>query len=418
MPRSIIASIYRRVSLPVSIVSLVITIGGWAWALNASEATRPYVVGAAVAATAVFVASAVIVYIANPGAPVTLLSITPERLSAMSTLNSFDQTAKRATSPELPPSATLDLSKLFEGRMPEVPDGWELVKLHPNIEPIAQAYVKAHNGEEGAIVEGTLGIGENFDVHIQRYANKRSKRRKLNQPVQNIASASQVSAQLIYKSIATKNTTVIHTGCWLNEKAVDVTFPKDGRPQSLVIASVEGEDLFCLSREVSGVYPEGRTIRRPLLGELISVSITLVNPDGILESSELMIEADRSTMQLTISRLRLWMLLKLLQLTNEGMRLSIKYYESKEDGQELANEVREWALRCAEFIGAHLTESQKEAFLNARPSIDEGANLAKRTALFPRESNQRGKLFGSTWDLHDSIQSRVDKLREFSKPFE
>lgn len=311
---------------------------------------------------------------------------------------------------------------------------YELVPLQPNLQhPLEGIVEDAHEGEHGVITRGHSADNENnFRALVATYKNSPDTR-----PKRRIIEIDGVTAEVSYGGFNGSGVR-LHHGAWLSEKDRRVRFEVSGR-HGLIVATLEGDRLYAVERETTGVYPNGVTNRTELTSDIYKIRIRLIDAFGaILDDYEMMLTVNRTPeLKVELFEARYWKASRLLDLSSKGHDLLTRAYQitinhqeetlaaykaggieadltsihakEKQEAALVATEAKAWELQVGEFLGQHLTEAQKDSFLNAKPSIDDGLNRVRKTP-FERIRIGREKDPASNWTLIDSLKARGDRL--------
>jgi hypothetical protein len=315
----------------------------------------------------------------------------------------------------------------------------DLIPLQPNlVHPFEGSVEDVHEEEYGVIVRGHAEDGENFRAMIAPYRNDPDTR-----PKRRIIGIDDVAAEVSY--ICFDGSAVRpHHGAWLSEKDRKVNFEVSGR-HDLIVATLEGDCVYAIERETTGIHPNGVTNRTKLIGDLFKIRIRLIDTFGeVLDDFEMMLSLIREpTLNVELLSAQWWIRFRLRELVNEGHELVLSAYNiilqiqkdsiaafqagetdtaairqrekdaETRDETPLAHKAKEWETRVASFVGTHLSEAEKESFVKAKPSIENGLNHVKKSAferisLSPSDETSRENK--SYWTLLDSLKARSDRL--------
>lgn len=307
---------------------------------------------------------------------------------------------------------------------------FELVKLEPNLIQLGgDDTFAAYDDENGVIVVGERDTSNTFEVKAVSYGNQSDRKPVIvkgkRQPIRKVAPLHNVYARLTYKFFDGRYPLIIHRGAWLSEQKSIVDFPSNCSPRRLILATVEGEKenpiIYVTRRDFDSSYKGAITKREQLNGDLFNVIVELYTEleSEVIKKFEYIIEITREPeFEVKHVNASLWKSLRLSEFYSEGLQLSIRIYQEKKE-EEIVEEIKDWEVKVANFIGQHLSEHQKTSFLNSYPSIEAGLNHQRRMPLLlprsPAKEPQEKKLTLPYYTLNDSIEARTDKLEQFIK---
>jgi len=300
-----------------------------------------------------------------------------------------------------------------------VEERYALERLEPNVRPAFNGtLVEAYEGDNEVITEGVLEGARTFQALVLAYHNELTGPRSAGKP----RAIDKVSARLGYLSFDDNPNLSIPRGHWLSETNTVMNFGKNDL-HYLIIAVLEGDDVFAVERRFDGVHPNGTTKFKPITGSLFRVNVRLIAESEVkvISTCDVMLEIKREpniTLQLT-SRV-FWRLEPVQKMIDEGFDLISRMYELKkadrfkdEAKDQYVQEVRDWEARAANFIGLHWSEKEKTAFLNSYPSIEIGLKDAHRHMLIPRIGLPGQPVIQDDTpplSLHDTIMARIKKM--------
>jgi len=298
----------------------------------------------------------------------------------------------------------------------------EIRKLEPNLVQLGAENLPAYEDDNGVIIVGEINQGETFRAVVIPYHNSEEVRSGFDLK-RKVGRIENVSAQITYKYLDSSNSLRIKRGAWLSEKESRVIFGVN-ETRRLIVATLEGADnkphIYAIRRDFDSSYKGNIVIREELHGDLIAITVRIIAEaeSKPIKTSELILEIAREPLvEVKVQSAQLWKWSRLGNFRSEGYKLSIRICEGEKE-EQIVEEVKDWEMRAATFLGQHFGEQQKTNFLDAYPSIEQGLRRHHRLrSHLPRlrENDTRQEFILPYWTLDDSIGARTKILEECEK---
>jgi len=336
-----------------------------------------------------------------------------------------------------------DLRELLE-------EMFELKELRPNLSVtlIDPENVPAHRDDGGVIVIGAARTAEKtFRAYVIPISNTAAHK---------VGRARRVRASVTFRDYLRNDVLKIHRCAWLSEKETEIDLPPNVPPRRLILITIEGNDVFAISRDFDTSYTGPLITPQRLDKELYKLTVSLFtgNEATATKTLEYILEIKRvmGSPDVVLSSAYYWKLDHLVEFLSGGFeflrRLHVigldanekatRIYEQgdgslqrffadarvEETSQEaqIINQIKNWESSAAAFIALHFGFTEKERFVLSTPSIDAGFDRKTKPssemlgAVSMTSNKPENESRSSTcWTLTDSIDVRVRKLWELSK---
>jgi len=334
-----------------------------------------------------------------------------------------DHTASSITS--LVPS---EANRQRQPLLQELETEYELKKLQPNFIELTSEYVEAHNDDSGVIVRGASKNGETFHVLTQPYGNEHPRNR--------VKSVRKVSFRAFFVCFdrETKNhphRVDIHRGAWLTEADTEMDFPDGCAPRRAVIVTVEGtgDRVYAVRRDSDSTYKGILPLREELTGSVYDVNLCLLVESKNSAAFRYILQISRDpAFKVSLTNARLWKSTHLHKFISEGLIFTGQLHDIWQDAQnqvpipkvdttlpfslftafrpgseaakfdydgalarirdiereqesKLLDEIKDWENRSADFLDDYIGREQRDKFINALPSLDDGFNRVKKPSV-------------------------------------
>ncbi len=336
-----------------------------------------------------------------------------------------------------------DLKELLE-------EVFELKELRPNLSVslIDPEKVDAHRDDGGVIVIGPAETAEKtFSAYVISISNTAEHK---------VGRARKVRASVTFHDYCRNDALKIHSCAWLSEKETEIDLPPNVPPRRLILITIEGNDVFAISRDFSTSYTGPLAIPQRLDKELYRLTVSLFtgNETTATKTLEYILEIKSvaGNRNVVLSSAYYWKLDHLVEFLSEGfefLRLlhftgldadekatrifeqgdrslqrffaDIRVEEKRQEAQ-IIDQIKDWESRAAAFIALHFGFNEKERFVLSTPSIDDGferrtkptIEMSEAYSLTSNEPENESRL-STYWTLSDSIDVRVKELWELSK---